>query len=149
MYVVVLLVIVVALVFWLVRNSRKRAQASDPPVAPPQSAESIIAEVRSTADASENGRVLEPEPEPNGVEPEVVIAPNGSESDIAELEDELRQIYERVGHPESFGEAKEKVTDLADQLVEEDGMSRDEALRAAYERSLTEHREYVATHAPA
>ena len=70
---------------------------------------------------------------------------NGSSpDDWAEMEDELRRIYELVGKPSAFPEAKGKVTLLADCLATERGIERDEALRLAYDRSLAEHREYLA-----
>ena len=70
---------------------------------------------------------------------------NGSKAhDWAEMEDELRRIYELVGKPSAFPEAKGKVTLLADCLATERGIDRDEALRLAYDRSLAEHREYLA-----
>ena len=64
--------------------------------------------------------------------------------DLAEMEDELRRVYELAGKPSAFPEAKGKVTLLADCLATERGIERDEALRLAYDRSLAEHREYLA-----
>ena len=65
--------------------------------------------------------------------------------DLAEMEDELRRVYELVGKPSAFPEAKGKVILLADCLATERGIDRAEALRLAYDRSLAEHREYLAT----
>jgi hypothetical protein len=64
--------------------------------------------------------------------------------DWGEREDELRGIYQLVGKPSAFPEAKSKVILLADRLATERGIDRDQALRLAYERSLAEHREYLA-----
>jgi hypothetical protein len=70
---------------------------------------------------------------------------NGSKADdLAEMQDELRRVYELVGKPSAFLEAKGKVTLLADCLATERGIDGDEALRLAYDRSLAEHREYLA-----
>jgi hypothetical protein len=69
---------------------------------------------------------------------------NGSKArDWAEMERELRKIYELVGKPSAFAEAKGKVQVLADCLSNERGIAQSEALRLAYERSLTEHRDYL------
>jgi hypothetical protein len=71
--------------------------------------------------------------------------PDGSKpDDLAEMEDELKRVYELVGKPSAFPEAKGKVTLLADCLATERGIDRDEALRLAYDRSLAEHREFLA-----
>ena len=64
-------------------------------------------------------------------------------NDCAEMDEELQRIYELVGKPHAFKEAKGKVEELAGQLTTE-GLAPDEALRRAYERSLTEHRDYLA-----
>jgi hypothetical protein len=61
------------------------------------------------------------------------------------MEQELRRIYELVGKPSAFGEAKGKVEVLADCLCRERRIDHDEALRLAYDRSLAEHREYLAS----
>ncbi len=135
------LVILGLLLFWLFRNARRRVEKRHAAQAPPPSAEALIAEVQAAAAA--NGS--EPE-KANGSEPETT---NGSEPRTSDLEDELREIYERVGHPEAFEEAKRKVTDLAGELVQDEGMPGNEALRVAYERSLAEHREYLAARGPA
>ncbi len=119
------LVILGLLLFWLFRNARKRVEKRHAAQAPPPSAEALIAEVRAAA------------------------AANGSEPGPSDLEDELREIYERVGHPEAFEEAKQKVTDLAGVLVRDEGMPGSEALRVAYERSLAEHRVYLTARGPA
>src|SRR5262249_48406046 len=63
--------------------------------------------------------------------------------DPDEMENELRGMYELIGKPSAFPEAKGKVILLADCLATERGIDRDEALRLAYERSLTEHRAYL------
>jgi hypothetical protein len=114
-------VILVALLAWLLRNSRRRAEQRRASLLPPMTAHQLIAEVQAAA-----AKEAERDPDPS------------------ELDRELREIYERLGHPEAFREAKEKVTGLADELAERDGMSPGRALRAAYERSLAEHREYLA-----
>ena len=62
----------------------------------------------------------------------------------AEMEKELRRIYERVGKPSAFREAKGKVEVLADCLCRERRIEHDAALELAYDRSLSEHREYLA-----
>ena len=62
----------------------------------------------------------------------------------AEMEKELRLIYERVGKPSAFREAKGKVEVLADCLCRERRIDHDAALELAYDRSLAEHREYLA-----
>jgi hypothetical protein len=62
----------------------------------------------------------------------------------AEMETELRRIYELVGKPSAFREAKGKVEVLADCLCRERRIDHDAALKLAYHRSLTEHREYLA-----
>jgi hypothetical protein len=81
----------------------------------------------------------------NGSDPESqAVNGNGSRShECAEMDDELQRIYALVGKPHAFKEAKGKVEELADKLTVE-GVDRDEALRRAYTRSLTEHREYLA-----
>lgn len=134
------LVILGLLLFWLFRNARRRVEKRHAGQAPPPSAEALIAEVRAASAA--NG--IEPE-RANGSEPEA----NGFEPGTSDLEDELREIYERVGHPEAFEEAKRKVTRLAGELARDEGMPGNEALRMAYERSLAEHREYLAASGPA
>jgi hypothetical protein len=134
------LVILGVLLFWLFRNARRRVEKRHAAQAPPPSAEALIAEVRAAAAA--NGSEAETA---NGSEAETT---NGSEPGTSDLEGELREIYERVGHPEAFDEAKRKVTDLAGELAEDEGMAMNEALRVAYERSLAEHREYLAARGP-
>jgi hypothetical protein len=104
--------------------------------------------------AAENGTGSGPEERNgNGAVPALDLEPvngngngsNGSNgSDCAEMDDELQRIYELVGKPHAFKEAKGKVEELADQLTTE-GVAPDEALRRAYTRSLTEHRDYLAT----
>ena len=100
--------------------------------------------------AAENGNGSEPVAvNGNGAAPELEVEAvngngNGSNgSDCAEMDEELQRIYEVVGKPHAFKEAKGKVEELADQLTSE-GVAPDEALRRAYSRSLTEHREYLA-----
>jgi hypothetical protein len=111
------LVIIAALAFWLLRRAHRRSQRRYEQLAPqPPTVSAIV-------DAAEP-----------------VARPNRPLREEAEL----RKIYERVGKPEAFGEAKEKVVELAAQLVERDGIGMDEALRTAYRRSLAEHREYLA-----
>jgi hypothetical protein len=126
------LVILAALVFWLIRRAKKRADEHYEAHAPmPPTISEIMAEVA----------------ESNGGVPAPVAAVNGSDvsdPEIAELEAELQRIYEKVGQPDAFEEAKGKVTDLADDLAERDGIDMGEALRTAYRRSLTEHRDYLA-----
>jgi hypothetical protein len=117
------LVILAALAFWLLRRARRRSEKRYEELAPePPTVSEIVA-------------AAEPVAESNGTPPE--------EAEPHE-EAELREIYEKVGKPEAFAEAKEKVVDLAAQLVEREGLDMDEALRTAYRRSLAEHREYLA-----
>jgi hypothetical protein len=142
------LVILVALVFWLIRRFKKRADEHYEKNAPmPPTISEIMAEV-----AVSNGGVHSPSngvvPSPsNGVVPSPVAEVNGSDDadpEVAELEGELRRIYEKVGQTDAFDEANGKVTDLAADLVEQDGLDMGEALRTAYRRSLAEHHEYLA-----
>jgi len=115
----------------------------------------IDAELRDVVDASANSNGVAAE-SGNGFEPAAVesngSAPapelvngsgNGSNGGCTEMDDELQRIYELVGKPWAFKEAKVKVDELAEQLTLE-GVAPDEALRRAYDRSLTEHREYLA-----
>ena len=83
--------------------------------------------------------------ESNGSAPDARIATGNASNgnDSAEMDEELQRIYELVGKPWAFKEAKGKVEEFADQLAA-DGMDRDEALRRAFDRSLAEHREYLA-----
>jgi hypothetical protein len=124
------LVLVVALVFWLVRRARKRSQSRDEHAPQPSSVAPIAAKVETAESDHEV--------------PELVAESNGADPEPTELEAELKEIYDKVGEPDSFGEAKEKVTALAADLVERDGIDMNEALRIAYLRSLVEHREYLA-----
>jgi hypothetical protein len=121
------LVLVALLLIWLVLRARKRAQKRRTP----PTVSTIVAAAGPVAAES------------NGSAPELVAASNGTGPETSELEAELREIYDKVGHPDSFDEANEKVTSLADDLVERDSIDKDEALRIAYGRSLAEHREYL------
>jgi hypothetical protein len=121
------LVILAALAFWLLRRARRRSEQRYEELAPkPPTVSAIVAAAEPVA---AKPVAAKPVAEPNGSPPE---------------EAELREIYEKVGKPEALVEAKEKVVDLAAQLVERDGIEMDEALRTAYRRSLAEHREYLA-----
>jgi hypothetical protein len=64
--------------------------------------------------------------------------------DFSVLEGELKDIYEAVGHPDAFAEAMEKVHALASELFARDDITKDEALYAAFLKSLAEHRDYLA-----
>jgi hypothetical protein len=126
------LLIVAGLVVLLFRWARQRSQKRYEALAPqPPSVSEIVA-------------AADPVPKSNGSDPQAAAKSNGAGPDVSELEAELKEIYERVGQPEAFEEAKGKVTDLAAELVERDGVDMNHALRAAYLRSLTEHREYLA-----
>jgi hypothetical protein len=115
------LVVLACLAFLLLRRARRRSKERYEAAAPaPLTVSKIVGETESESAAPANG---------NGSPPE---------------EAELREIYERVGKPESFPEAKEKVVSLAAELVEQDDLEMDEALRTAYRRSLREHRQYLA-----
>jgi hypothetical protein len=116
------LVILAALAFWLLRRARRRSEQRYEELAPePPTVSAIVAAAKPV--------VAKPVAESNGTPQE---------------EAELREIYEKVGKPDAFAEAKEKVVDLAAQLVEREGLGMDEALHTAYRRSLAEHREYLA-----
>lgn len=115
------LVVLAGLAFLLLRRARRRSKERYEAAAPePLTVSALLADGDSEPDAQSNG---------NGSPPE---------------EAELRKIYERVGKPEAFGEAKEKVVSLAAELVERDHLEMGDALRTAYRRSLREHRQYLA-----
>jgi hypothetical protein len=98
-----------------------------------------LKDVVIAANGNGNGAVLEAE-NGNGE----VVNGNGSNGGTAEMDEELQRIYELVGKPWAFKDAKGKVEELADELTSE-GFAPDEALRRAYDRSLSEHREYLAS----
>jgi hypothetical protein len=115
------LLVLAGLAFLLLRRARRRSKERYEAAAPqPLTVSGLLADGDSEPAARSNG---------NGSPPE---------------EAELREIYERVGKPEAFGEAKEKVVSLAADLVERDHLEMHEALRTAYRRSLREHRQYLA-----
>jgi hypothetical protein len=122
------LVLIGLLLIWLVLRARKRSQKRRTP----PTVSTIVAAAEPVAAKS------------NGSAPELVAVSNGAGPEPPELEAELREIYEKVGHPDSFHEANEKVTSLAGDLIMRDSIDKDEALRIAYGRSLDEHREYLA-----
>jgi hypothetical protein len=122
------LVLVGLLLIWLVLRARKRSQKRRTP----PTVSTIVASAGPVAAES------------NGSAPELVAASNGTGPDTSELEAELRAIYDKVGHPDSFDEANEKVTALATELAERDGIDKDKALRTAYRTSLAEHQQYLA-----
>ena len=136
------LLIIGGLVFWLVRRRNQRAR-NEQLAAQPPSFSTFAAEPEPVAKS--NGTDAEPVAEPNATDLEPPAEPNGSDPEVSELEQELRRIYDKVGKPDAFEEAKDKVTDLASDLVDEDGIEMNEALRVAYRRSLAEHREYLAS----
>ena len=137
------LVVIAVLVVWLIRRARARSQSNYEKHAPePPTVSEIVAAAKPVEDS--NGSDPDLVAESNGSDPEPVASLNGAAPEISGLEAELKEIYEKVGKPDSFEEAKGKVTDLAAELVEKDGVDMDEALRTAYRRSLTEHREYLA-----
>jgi hypothetical protein len=139
------LVIVAGLAVWLVRRAVKRSHNRYEELAPnPVTVEAIVADAESAA--TSNGAQPERVAQSNGTDSEPVAQSNGAGPEPSELEAELREIYDRVGRPDSFEEAKGKVTDLAAELVERDGIEMNEALRVAYRRSLAEHRSYLAEH---
>jgi hypothetical protein len=126
------LFILAALVAWLVIRLRNRPQKPFSEVAPkPLTVAAIVdgAETSSESKAADQG---------------VVAESNPAGPDVSELDQELKEIYDKAGHPDSFTEAKEKVTALAAELAERDGIDNDEALRTAYRTSLAEHHEYLA-----
>jgi len=123
------LVFLGALIFWLVRRYTRRSHARYAQLAPPPP---VMAMPERIAEST-------------ATPPEPVGESNGSDPDVSELEEELRAIYAKLGQPEAFEEAKGKVTDLASDLVDDDGIDMNEALRIAYRRSLAEHREYLAS----
>jgi hypothetical protein len=137
------LVILGALGFLVVRWANKRSQARYEELAPmPPSALAIVA---ADSAARSNGKHPEPVAASNGNHPEPVAATNGFDPEVTELEAELKGIYDRVGKPDAFEEAKGKVTEFASDLVNRDGIDMHEALRTSYRRSLTEHHEYLAS----
>jgi hypothetical protein len=111
------LVILAALAVWLVRRAHRRSEERYRQFSPQLPTVSAVV------------AAAEPVARSNGSPPE---------------EAELREIYDKVGKPEAFGEAKEKVVSMAAELVVRDGIDMAEALRIAYRRSLAEHREYLA-----
>jgi len=126
------LFILAALVAWLVIRVRRRPHKPFSEVAPaPLTVAAIVegAEASSQSNAADHGGAAESNP---------------AGPDVSELDQELKEIYDKVGHPDSFTEAKEKVTALATELAERDGIDDDEALRTAYRTSLAEHHEYLA-----
>jgi hypothetical protein len=140
------LALIALLLIWLVLRARKRAQKRRTP----PTVSTIVAAAGPVA-AESNGSAPELAAASNGAVPEAPEPDEVSESDeasepdeIPDPEAELREIYDKVGHPDSFDEAKGKVTALAGELVERDGIDMNEALRIAYGRSLDEHREYLA-----
>jgi hypothetical protein len=135
-------VVIAILAVWLVRRARARSQSKYEQLAPhPPTVSEIVAAAEPVAES--NGSDSQVVAESNGATPKLVAISNGAGPEVSELEAELREIYDKVGHPEAFEEAKGKVTDLAADLVERDGTDMDEALRTAYDRSLAEHREYL------
>jgi hypothetical protein len=97
------------------------------------------------AEIAETGRNGAAAPDTAEAQGDSRASSNGSKAgDPRELENELRRIYEQLGKPSAFREAKGKVLVLADCLGGERGIDRDRALALAYERSLAEHREYLA-----
>jgi hypothetical protein len=125
------LVMLALLVFWFLRRAKRRSDRQYEALAPRAPTAS---EIMAMA-AGPNGSAPTPAAEVNGSD--------RSDPVIGRLDAELRMIYERVGKPDAFDEAKGKVTDLATELVERDGIDMGEALRTAYRRSVTEHREYL------
>ena len=126
------LFILAALVAWLVIRVRRRPHKPFSEVAPkPLTVAAIVegAEASSQSNAADHGGVAESNP---------------AGPDVSELDQELKEIYDKAGHPDSLTEAKEKVNALATELAERDGIDNDEALRTAYRTSIAEHREYLA-----
>jgi hypothetical protein len=67
------------------------------------------------------------------------------EFDTSNMEAELEGIYRKLGAPQGIEEAKGKVKDLARRLTADKGIGGEEALYQAYEVSLDEHRDYLAS----
>jgi hypothetical protein len=82
--------------------------------------------------------------EPVAVEEPVEEEPAPDPFDVSEMDAELESIYHKVGVPEGIPEAKAKIRAETQQFMA-DGMDEPEALHKAYELSLADHREYLAS----
>jgi hypothetical protein len=136
-------ILIATLAFLLIRKWRERRQASQAEQRPQTWVPVRMSMPAALATPPPAPATLPARPAAPPAPP--AAPPTPPAFDTSRMEAELEGIYRKLGAPQGIEEAKGKVKDLARRLTANQGIGGEEALYQAYEVSLDEHRDYLAS----